>query len=59
VLPPAPPAAPEADEAFLRSVHTLVLDLHVVEGALVCPHCARAYPVRQGIPNMLLNEDEL
>ena len=58
-LPPAPPAAPAGDEAFLRSVHTLVLDVHVTEGALVCPHCARSYPVHKGIPNMLLSEAEL
>jgi len=58
-LPAAPPAAPEADEAFLRAVHDLVMDVHVNEGALVCPNCARAFPIRKGIPNMLLREDEL
>ena len=58
-LPEAPPVRPEADEAFLRSVHDLVMDVHVVEGALVCPNCARAYPIRKGIPNMLLRDDEL
>ena len=58
-LPAAAPAAPEKDEAFLRSVHTLVLDVHVLEGALVCPHCGRAYPIAAGIPNMLLAEDEI
>lgn len=58
-LPEAPPAAPAADEAFLRAVHDLVMDVHIVEGALVCPNCARAYPIKKGIPNMLLREDEL
>ena len=58
-LPPAPPAAPAEDEAFLRSVHTLVLDVHVTEGSLLCPHCARVYPIHKGIPNMLLSEAEL
>jgi multifunctional methyltransferase subunit TRM112 len=57
-LPPAPPAKPEADPDFLKSVHDLVMDIHVVEGALVCPNCARSYPIRKGIPNMLLREDE-
>ena len=57
-LPPAPPAAPEEDAAFLKSVHDLVMDIHVTEGALVCPNCARSYPIRKGIPNMLLREDE-
>lgn len=58
-LPPAPPAEPEKDEAFLRSVHDLVLDLHINEGALVCGHCGRRYPIRKGVPHMLLKEDEL
>jgi multifunctional methyltransferase subunit TRM112 len=58
-LPPAPPADPAADPAFLKAVHDLVMDVHVTEGNLVCPHCARAYPIANGIPNMLLNDDEL
>lgn len=35
------------------------MDIHVTEGALVCPNCARRYPIKNGIPNMLLNEDEV
>ncbi len=58
-LPPSPPPKPEEDEAFLKSVHDLVMDLHIMEGKLTCPHCARSYPITNGIPNMLLNDDEL
>jgi len=58
-LPAALPANPSADEAFLKSVHDLVMDIHIVEGALVCPNCARSYPIKKGIPNMLLRDDEL
>jgi multifunctional methyltransferase subunit TRM112 len=58
-LPAAPPARPEEDAAFLKSVHDLVLDIHVTEGSLVCPNCARSYPIKKGIPNMLLRDDEL
>lgn len=58
-LPEALPASPGTDVAFLRSVHDLVMDVHIVEGSLVCPNCARAYPIRKGIPNMLLRDDEL
>ena len=35
------------------------LQIHIMEGALVCPNCARRYPIKNGIPNMLLNEDEV
>ncbi len=58
-LPDAPPADPKSDPAFLKAVHDLVMDVHVTEGSLVCPHCGRAYPITNGIPNMLLNDDEL
>lgn len=58
-LPEAAPPEPEADVAFLKSLHDLILDVHVLEGALVCPYCKRSYPIKKGIPNMLLNEDEL
>lgn len=29
------------------------------EGSLVCPETGRRFPVSKGIPNMLLNEDEV
>jgi multifunctional methyltransferase subunit TRM112 len=41
-LPEALPPAPTEDEAFLKSVHDLVMDIHITEGALTCPNCARA-----------------
>lgn len=46
-------------EAFLRAVHRLLFDVHVLEGALVCPESGRRFPVKDGIPNMLLHEDEV
>lgn len=58
-LPEAKPAKPEEDAAFLKSVHTLLMDIHVNEAVLVCPNCARRYPVKNGVPNMLLVEDEV
>lgn len=33
--------------------------IHLMEGQLVCRHCNRAFPVSNGVPNMLLNEDEV
>lgn len=58
-LPETLPAKPAEDEAFLKSVHDLIMDIHVMEGSLVCPNCSRAYPVHNGVPNMLLNDDEI
>ncbi|RYG46238.1 Trm112 family protein [archaeon] len=44
---------------FTRTRAYLALQLHIMEGALVCPNCERAYPIHKGIPNMVLAEDEL
>ncbi|KAF3445593.1 hypothetical protein FNV43_RR10769 [Rhamnella rubrinervis] len=44
---------------FLRKFHHALLELHLEEGALVCPETGRRFPVNKGIPNMLLHEDEV
>jgi multifunctional methyltransferase subunit TRM112 len=46
-------------EDFLRKVHHLLFELHVQEGTLVCPESSRRFPIKDGIPNMLLHEDEV
>jgi uncharacterized protein YbaR (Trm112 family) len=51
--------ATKTDEAFLKLVHKLLLDVHVLEGALICPETGRRFPITAGIPNMLLHEDEV
>ena len=45
-------------EDVLRAVHHVLLEVVVVEGALVCPESGRRFPVSKGIPNMLLRHDE-
>ena len=46
------------DDAFLKAFHHALLEVCLVEGALVCPETGRKFPVEKGIPNMLLTEDE-
>ncbi|OIV96722.1 hypothetical protein TanjilG_09264 [Lupinus angustifolius] len=48
----------ESDE-FLSRFHHALLELHLEEGALICPETGRRFPVTKGIPNMLLHEDEV
>lgn len=48
-----------ADDTFLRELHHLLLEVHVQQGALVCPNTGRKFPIKDGIPNMLLHEDEV
>lgn len=47
------------DETLLRKIHTMLFDVHVVEGHLVCPGTGRRFPITMGIPNMILHEDEI
>lgn len=40
-------------------VLTRVAQLDVKEGELICPNCNRSFPIKDGVPNLLLNEDEV
>lgn len=48
----------DSDE-FLQKFHHALLEIHLEEGALVCPETGRKFPVQKGIPNMMLHEDEV
>ncbi|KAH8105361.1 trm112 [Cristinia sonorae] len=55
-----PSEMPEmVDDEFLKNLHHALLEVHVEEGAMVCPNCNHVYPVSNGIPNMLLAEHEI
>ncbi|KAE9445739.1 hypothetical protein RHMOL_Rhmol06G0102200 [Rhododendron molle] len=58
-LPEAAGADMLDSDDFLRRFHHALLQLHLEEGALVCPETGRRFPVSKGIPNMLLHEDEV
>uniref|UniRef100_A0A8C6WU72 Multifunctional methyltransferase subunit TRM112-like protein n=1 Tax=Neogobius melanostomus TaxID=47308 RepID=A0A8C6WU72_9GOBI len=47
------------NEEFLKKVHRTLLEVEVMEGCLKCPESGREFPISRGIPNMLLNEDEV
>ncbi|TFK51244.1 Trm112p-domain-containing protein [Heliocybe sulcata] len=47
------------DDDFLKTLHHVLLEIHVEEGAMVCPNCKHVYPISNGIPNMLLAEHEI
>lgn len=49
----------ENNEEFLKKVHHVLLEVEVINGELVCPETGRKFPITSGIPNMLLNEDEV
>mmetsp|Transcript_53873 Transcript_53873/g.65033 ORF Transcript_53873/g.65033 Transcript_53873/m.65033 type:complete len:135 (-) Transcript_53873:192-596(-) len=56
---PLPELPEELRDCDAAALHTMLLDVHVIEGDLVCPDTGRKFPVKEGIPNMILHEDEL
>ena len=56
---PSVPAVDMEDEELLKRIHHVLLEVHVMEGSLVCPESGRKFGIKEGIPNMLLHEDEV
>lgn len=46
-------------EQLLKDLHHILFEYHVVNGILICPTTGREFIVKDGIPNMLLHEDEV
>ncbi|XP_074028285.1 multifunctional methyltransferase subunit TRM112-like protein [Leptinotarsa decemlineata] len=49
----------ENNPEFLKKVHHVLLEVDIINGELICPETGRKFPINNGIPNMLLNEDEV
>eukprot|EP01102_Stenamoeba_stenopodia_P010166 TRINITY_DN3030_c0_g1_i1.p1 TRINITY_DN3030_c0_g1~~TRINITY_DN3030_c0_g1_i1.p1 ORF type:complete len:144 (-),score=52.21 TRINITY_DN3030_c0_g1_i1:250-618(-) len=49
----------EENEEVLKKLHHALFNLEVITGRLVCPESGRKYPIINGIPNLLLKEDEV
>ncbi len=47
------------DDKFLQDLHLLLVRRQIVDGEMVCPNCSRVYEIKNGIANMLLQEDEI
>jgi multifunctional methyltransferase subunit TRM112 len=47
------------DEKMLTDLHLMLIKRQITDGALICEACDRVYPIANGIPNMLLNEQEV
>merc|ERR1712064_77439 len=58
-LPKELPQDYESNEDFLRKAHRVIMEVEVIAGHLVCPETGRQFPITNGIPNMLVNEDEV
>jgi len=49
----------EDDEEYLKKVHHVLMEVEIINGELICPETARVFPISSGIPNLLLNENEI
>ena len=59
-LPTEPPTEEALDtEETLLKLHRVLMDIHLIDGHLICPDTGRRFPVKKGIPNMILHEDEV
>ncbi|KAF4565620.1 hypothetical protein EYR40_002313 [Pleurotus pulmonarius] len=47
------------DDELLKTLHHVLLEVHIEEGQMICPNCNHVYPISNGIPNMLLAEHEI
>jgi multifunctional methyltransferase subunit TRM112 len=62
-VPEIPNELPEGDvelePSVLEALHHVLCNIHVLEGELICPDTGRKFPIKEGIPNMILHEDEI
>ncbi|KAJ1633990.1 hypothetical protein T492DRAFT_589626 [Pavlovales sp. CCMP2436] len=52
-LPNAVPDNHAEDEAFLKGLHHVLVEIEVMEGQLVCPETNKKFPIKGGIPSMI------
>ncbi|CAJ0571392.1 unnamed protein product, partial [Mesorhabditis spiculigera] len=57
-LPKELPEGWQEKEDVLKKLHHLLVRIEVIEGELECPESHRVFPIKDGIPNMLCQEDE-
>ena len=60
-IPTLPPVLTDDmahNEDFLKALYNMLMHVHLVNGMLTCPVTGREFPVTDGIPNMMLEEEE-
>jgi len=58
-IPPSMAEDYEKNDDFLRKAHHALFEIEVIHGEMECPETGRKFPIKDGIPNMLVNEDEV
>jgi len=60
-LPDTKPTTNElaADETLAETIWMWLMCVHTTDGDLICPATERVFQIKDGIPNMILHEDEV
>lgn len=62
-IPELPATLPDdlesLDDEAVALFQKVLFDIHVMQGQLICPDTQRKFPIKDGIPNMILHEDEV
>lgn len=58
-LPEQVPENAVENEKFLATLGELLMGTEIEAGEMACNGCEHVYPIIDGIPNMLLNENEI
>lgn len=45
------------DNDFIDALHHILMNIHVLDGKLICPESNHVFEVKNGIPDMMLPED--
>ena len=43
----------------LQYIHHVLFEVQILDGALVCNNCTKEYEIRDGVPNMVLADNEV
>lgn len=46
------------NENFLSLVHHALFKIHIMEGSLICPKCNISFPIKEGIPHMIIENEK-
>ncbi len=44
---------------YLKIMHDIILETRIKDGIMICDNCHHEYVIKDGIPNMLLNENQV
>jgi len=58
-LPPALTEDYDRNDDLLKKAYRALFEIEVITGEMECPESGRKFPIQNGVPNMLINEDEV